>query len=300
MKLAEIRFNDKTGKFEGVVGNIVKFKSKNKRHVEGQLKANGFEIAGGSTEVAVAKAIPKVEFTIDERFEFIEKFVTLVGRGVSNSLIVAGPGGLGKTYSVINTLNEMGKKELGIGDLEGDYVIIKGHSTAKALYRTLHDNNSMTIIFDDCDSVFRDPIAANILKAALDSYDKRVISWNAEGKENDDLPNRFEFVGKVIFISNLSMDKIPQAVVSRSLKCDVTMTLAEKVERIESVVMSEKFMPNYDQKVKMDVVEFIKKNAESANDLNIRTATIIAKLRYEVGEILGGEWERMALYSMVS
>ncbi len=244
-------------------------------------------------------ATPKVEFNVNERFDFIEQFTTLVARGVSNSLIVAGPGGLGKTHSVTATLEKMGKTELAIGAEDGDYIFVKGHSTAKALYRTLWENNGKIIIFDDCDSVFKDPIGANILKAALDSYDKRVISWNAEFSEREDLPNRFEFVGRVIFISNLSVEKMPQAMLSRSLKCDVTMTLAEKVERIATVVMSKDFMPSCDKEVKKDVIAFIRENADKASDLNIRTAMMVAKIRIEMVAI-GQDWKRMALYTMVS
>lgn len=293
MSNIEISFNEILNKWEGIANGKVVSRSKRKEHVIGQLQVKGFEIK------ADAKAEPKVQFGINERFDFIEQFVTLVARGVSNSLIVAGPGGLGKTHTVTETLEKMGKKELGIGDVDGDYVFVKGHSTAKALYRTLWENNGKIVIFDDCDSVFKDPIAANVLKAALDSYDKRIISWNAEFSEREELPNRFEFTGRVIFISNLSVDKMPQAMLSRSLKCDVTMTLEEKVERIATVVMSKEFMPQYDKEIKDDVVAFIKENAAKATDLNIRTATMVAKIRYEMA-IIGQDWKRMALYTMVS
>jgi len=292
-----IKFNDATGKFEGWADGKVVSKSQSKKFVEKRMKLMGF--TAPSESVQAAPEVPKVEFGINERFEFIEQFVKMVAMGVSNSLIVAGPGGLGKTHTVTNTLQSMGKKEMGIGDQHGDYIFVKGHSTAKALYRTLFENNGMTIIFDDCDSVFKDPIGANILKAALDSYDKRVISWNAEFSEREDLPNRFEFVGRVIFISNLSAGQMPQAILSRSLKCDVSMTLQEKVERIATVVMSNEFMPQYGKDIKKDVVEFIRQNAEQASDLNIRTATMVAKIRYEM-DAVGGDWKRLALYTMVS
>ena len=247
-----IKLNSATGKFEGYVDGKIVCKSQSKKRVERRLAQYDEAVTVESSDE------PKVQFGINERFEFIEQFVKMVAMGVSNSLIVAGPGGLGKTHTVTSTLHAMGKKEMGIGDQHGDYIFVKGHTTAKALYRTLFENNGMTIIFDDCDSVFKDPIAANILKAALDSYDKRVISWNAEFSEREDLPNRFEFVGRVIFISNLSGAQMPQAILSRSLKCDVSMTMAEKIERIATVVMTDEFMPQYDKKVKQDVVAFIR------------------------------------------
>lgn len=292
----EIKFNKQSGKFEAFVDGKIVSKSQSKKFVEKRLKIMGYDLPKG--EVAEEVEVPKVQFGINERFEFIEQFVKMVGAGVANSLIVAGPGGLGKTHTVTSTLQSMGKKELCIGDMHGDYIFVKGHSTAKALYRTLFENNGMTIIFDDCDSVFKDPIAANVLKAALDSYDKRIISWNADMKD-EDLPNRFEFVGRVIFISNLAAHQMPQALLSRSLKCDVSMTLEEKVERIAAVVMSKEFMPQYGKEIKKDVVEFIRENADKASDLNIRTATLVAKIRYEM-EIIGGDWKRLALYTLVS
>jgi len=296
MKNSFVKFDTVTKLWEGYIDGKRVCKSKrSKEYIEMRLNSMGSPV---SQEVA-APEVEKVQFGINERFEFIEQFVKMVAMGVSNSLIVAGPGGLGKTHTVTNTLSSLGKKEMGIGDNEGDYIFVKGHSTAKALYRTLFENNGMTIIFDDCDSVFKDPIGANILKAALDSYDKRVISWNAEFSEREDLPNRFEFVGRVIFISNLSAGQMPQAILSRSLKCDVSMTLQEKVERIATVVMSSEFMPQYDNSIKKDVVAFIRENAEQASDLNIRTATMVAKIRYEMA-IVGGDWKRLALYTMVS
>ena len=48
------------------------------------------------------------------------------------------------------------------------------------MYRTLFENNKSIIVFDDCDAVLKDPVALNLLKGALDSYGKRIMSWNAD------------------------------------------------------------------------------------------------------------------------
>jgi hypothetical protein len=290
--MTQIEFDKNLNKFVGKVNGSIVCKGRNQEYIAKRLTELGY-----SNKVDTTTAKVTSEFGVNERFGFIERFVKMVAKGVSNSLIVSGPGGLGKTYSVINTLNKMGKTEMGIGDVDGDYVVFRGYSTAKAMYRELYENNGKIIIFDDTDSVLKDVIATNILKAALDSYDKRVISWGAEFKGEDDLPNKFEFVGRVIFISNLSIDKLPQAVVSRSLKCDVSMTTAEKVERIEYVVMSDSFSGNFDDEVKVDVVNFIKEHADRFTDLNIRSALNIAKVRVNDED---GDWTRMALYMAVA
>lgn len=292
----EIKFNAKTNKYEGWINGSVACKSKSRDYIERRVVELGGESVGQSCVDAVPE-VETVDFGINERFDFIEKFVKMVAKGISNSLIVAGPGGLGKSHTVIETLAKMGKREMSIGEIDGDYVVIKGFTTAKGMYRTLYENNGKIVIFDDADSSFKDPIGANILKGALDSNDKRIISWNAEFSDKEDLPNRFEFVGRVIFISNLPISKVPQALVSRSLKCDVTMSMDEKIDRIEYVVRSNDFMPAYGDNVKEDVLEFIRENKKKFTDLNLRTAMSIAKVRYHDDD---NSWKRLALYMAVA
>jgi hypothetical protein len=242
------------------------------------------------TNDTVKMTIPKSEFSVKERFEFIEEFTKLVARGIIPSLIVTGSGGLGKTHTVTETLKKIGKVEDTIGSYEdSDFLIISGYSTPRSLYETLYDHNGKIIIFDDCDSVFKDPTGANLLKAALDSKDKRILSWGSASKD-DEYPSRFEFIGKVIFISNLSIDKFPQAVLSRSMLADITLNTDEKIERIEQVFMEEKKFSNDDKK---EVIAFIRENASKFKDLNIRSAFNAMKMKVAIGD----NWQRMALYS---
>ena len=234
---------------------------------------------------------PKVVFSVTERFKFIDQFVNLVGSGKLNSFILTGSGGLGKTHAVIEGLKRKGLKEDTIME-DGDFIFIRGYSTAKALYRTLWEQNGKVIIFDDADSVHKDPIGANILKAALGSEEKRVISWGAEFPESESLPNRFEFRGRVVFISNLSQAQFPQAFLSRSMKVDLTLNTAEKLERIREVFKEIKG----DVDEKADVLEFIDQYADIASDLNIRSCLNILKLKRDIGD----DWKRLALYNFVS
>lgn len=247
-------------------------------HMEGEVVV---------TEVKSATvAVPA--FSVNERFDFVEQFTTLVARGIIPSYIITGNGGIGKSFTVTNTLEKLGLVEDSIGETDGDFIIIKGHSTAKALYRTLFENNGKVIVFDDCDSAHKDPIAANILKGALDSTDKRVISWGAE--TDDGLPSRFEFVGRCIFISNLPLKKFPQALISRSMLTDLTLTQDECVDRVAMIIDA----ANEDDDVKADVKAFVKKYASSFADLNVRSALNVMKMRKALGE----GYERMALYTI--
>jgi hypothetical protein len=281
-----IVMNSATGKFDLMVDGRVVKSSTNKYYLQQQAKL--FAVTG-----VVSQATPvvqKSEFSVTERFSFIEKFVEMLKKKSIASMIITGDGGLGKTFTVINTLKKLGLKEDTVGELDGDFIVIKGFMTAKAMYRSLWNNNGKVIVFDDSDSVFKDPVAANILKAALDSQEKRVISWGSEGMD-EDLPSRFEFFGRVIFISNLPQSKFPQALLSRSMRVDLTLTTEEKVDRIKHVFS----MIKEDADVKADVLAFVEENAEKFTDLNIRSALALTTIRKDLkGDPM---WKRMALYN---
>src|SRR5271167_112173 len=243
------------------------------------------------------------KFGINERFTFMEDFVSMVADRTSPSLLVTGEGGLGKTFTVnealaANKLTKLDLEELSVGATIDDhkfYSVVKGYSTAKGLYRTLWENRNRLVVFDDCDSVLRDPVALNILKGALDSYDKRVISWNAESFGDDDLPRSFEFKGGVIFISNLPIFKVDQAVRSRCISIDLCMNTQQKIDRMEAIIKGGEFLPDVDMKVKRAALDFLEKMKDQAKELSLRTLIAITRVAAR-----GGEWQRRAEYLLTA
>ncbi len=128
-------------------------------------------------------------------FDNIERLTKMVGRGIQPSLVITGGAGMGKTHLVKNTLEGMGLRE------SYDFVHFKGRATAAGLFITLYENSDKIIVLDDCDSVFRDDDAVNILKGALDSYDTRKISYITTKALKDEfgaeVPRHFEFSGRI-------------------------------------------------------------------------------------------------------
>jgi hypothetical protein len=233
----------------------------------------------------------------------------MVAQGTIPSTIITGQGGLGKSHTVFAALKRAGKiniddAEIGARFDEGlstkSYTVVKGFSTAKGLFRTLYENKNRLVVFDDCDSVLKDPVASNLLKAALDSYDKRVITWNAEASfgGDDELPKSFIFTGGVIFISNMPMYKIPQAIISRSLPADVSMTRSEIIERMATIVKSDDFLAGYEMEHKQDALNFIAANAHrpEIKEINLRTLINVTKARATKPD----HWKRLALYAMIN
>lgn len=176
-------------------------------------------------------------------------------------------------------------------DLEGDYHYVKGYSSAKGLYRTLFENRRKLIIYDDCDAAWKTEIGANLLKAALDSDEDRWITWNVEGSDNSDLPKRFLFEGRIIFISNVASEDFPQPLITRSLRADVELTTEEIFERMLQILPSEKFAAGVSMEVKQMAYDFLYENREMASEISSRALLNVIQVANSGSKL----WKRIAM-----
>jgi hypothetical protein len=296
---SSISFDSATSKFVGTLNGKIVVRSKYESAVVAKLA----EMSGSVAEAEQVVAAKNEKYDINTRFSFVEKLVTMVATGVQPSAVITGEGGLGKTYTVTKTLKANGLQDISdLADFQVGtvlnarkcFVFVKGYSTAKGLYRTLFENQKGTIVFDDCDAVLKDPVALMLLKGALDSYGKRVISWNADMKD-DDLPRSFEFSGRVIFISNMAQDKIDQAIRSRSMMIDLSMTLNQKIDRMAHIAMSDEFLPEYDKSVKVDALALIREIKDECKEISLRTLISVAKIRAS-----NKDWKDLAAYMLTA
>jgi hypothetical protein len=245
---------------------------------------------------------PESRFTINQRFEFVTDMVRMLANGDQASVIVTGPGGLGKSFNVIKALEKANMKdvtlleEFEIGtrlNMNKTFRVIKGYSTPKGLYRALYENKDGVIVFDDCDSVLKDPVSLNILKGALDSYSRRIISWRADLKD-EDLPTSFEFKGRVIFISNMPSCALDQAIISRSMAVDLSMTTQQKVDRMRFLLSQSDFMPEFPMAYKTDAINLIETLKDSVRELTLRTLIQVTTIRKGGG----ANWKNLAEYTI--
>jgi hypothetical protein len=269
------------------------------------------------------------EFDIDERFQILEDYVDMVALKISPSCTIIGQGGLGKTHTVLAALARHNLKaaeelptlsnaNLPLVDPETltidqqieleaynealearktAFTMIKGYSTAKGLYRTLFENSNNLIVFDDCDAVINDKTGVDLLKSALDSYDERIITWNSE-LQGSDLPKKFIFRGSIIFISNMPMKKVPQALISRTLPADVTMTRAELIQRMRTIIKNPQFMPGFDIALKEESLDYLSTVSDDPriDELNLRSLIHTVKMRYGKPD----NWKRLTLYALIN
>lgn len=228
---------------------------------------------------------------IGKRFEILDEMTRAAKEGNVRAMIVSGPPGVGKSYGVEEQLN----KDSIFDDVSGNsrkFEVVKGAMSAIGLYAKLYkySNPKNVVVFDDCDSVLLDDLSLNILKAALDTSKKRYISWNTDSRllRSEGIPDRFEFKGSAIFITNIKFENVRskklkdhlEALESRCHYVDLTIdTEREKMLRIKQIVR-EGMLDDYEmpQERKDDVVEFIDENRTRLRELSLRTVLKCADL----------------------
>lgn len=206
---------------------------------------------------------------VAKKFERYEKMVKAVADKKITGLAVFGERGIGKSKTVIDTLEKAGVEP----------VKIKGQITPLELYNTLaaNRNEDDVVWFDDADSAFKDTSSLNILKAALDSDEPRVVSWLSTSGKVDE-PS-FRFKGRIIITTNINLDKNEHvaALVDRMHWINLKLNADEKMHRIEQV--APKMLSNLDKKTADEVVKWVKDNKDKIGDnLSLRVVKKVGDL----------------------
>lgn len=234
---------------------------------------------------------------INKNFSIMRRMTKAMLQGSIRSMIVSGAPGIGKTYDIEQILKANKKT----------YVdIIKGTISAVGLYTALYKaKDNGIVVLDDCDNIFKDEQSLNILKAALDSSETRIISWRKSSswlnKENNLIPDTFEFTGGVIFITNIDFMNIInnkknkmgvhcEALMSRSLYLDLTLrTNYEKFLRIKDIFLRVMYKKEkLTLKQSNEIISFIESNKENFSELSLRTVKHICEL-YK----FSSDWEKI-------
>lgn len=230
-----------------------------------------------------------------ERFEILDDMTRAVKKGDVRAMIVTGPPGVGKSYGVEKVLS---KHDVFANVAQNEklkkYEVVKGAMSALGLYSKLYEFRAKKniLVFDDCDSVLLDDLSLNILKAALDTSKKRTIHWNTDSRllKNEGVPNKFDFEGGAIFITNIKFDNVRskklrdhlEALESRCHYLDLTIdTEREKMLRIRQVVQECGMLDSYefDDVAKDTLLDFVDLNKKKLRELSLRTVLKIADLK---------------------
>lgn len=277
-KICQIVKNDDLFQAVDRTGKIIASR-KDEAKLTSYMVSAGWEVAD-----EFAPMPEKPSFNVAQRFDFMEKAAKMVALGIVPSSVISGASGMGKSYTIMQVVKNAMLVE------HRDFIKIKGFITPKALYRILYEWSDKLIVLDDIDSIYRNENSMNLLKGALDSDKVRKISWLAEGAKPEDLPDSFDFKGRCIFITNRDKDDIEEALVTRSVMVNVSMTNVEKVTRIEEIIDSVR--PDDSMDVKLEVLDFLKENNAHSETLSIRTFERLVDVR----KTFPDDWKDAALY----
>lgn len=273
----EFKISERSGNKDGVVRVILNGKPVNVC----------VDYADLHKDAPVEESYEDILDRISKRFNILERMTAGVINGSIRSLIVAGAPGVGKTYTV--------ERMLKAADSDGDisFTHIKGYMTARGLYKKLYDCSSKgsVMAIDDCDAIFGDDIAMNLLKGALDTSEERWISWGAESRGGDDeVPQTFKFEGTVVFISNVNFQAVidnggrmaphMDALISRSIYLDLALHDRRAImARVEDLSLNTPmlFSKGLDRPEVETTINWLKDNISNLRELSLRTALKLAQ-----------------------
>ena len=193
--------------------------------------------------------------TPQERFADMESYVDMVLNGLQPSLLVCGAPGVGKTFRIMKKVKVSGL----------NYQQVKGKVTPLACYQLMmmYSTKDDILVFDDADDMLTDDVITNLLKAATDSSDERIVTYASSqlpvipNTEFDQLPpeiqvqcpevtkgslvvhvwpRSFTTEGRIIIITNRAAGQLDTAVRNRGLICDLAFTPSECLDIVRDIM----------------------------------------------------------------
>jgi hypothetical protein len=275
------------------IGTVVKVENSEVKEESfiSEAEESGLElevVKGGKGEsygsTPAEKALPNVEhIDFQKQLSHLRSLVVGIAKGASNALFVYGRGGTGKTTVVEKTLHDMG-----MSDGDGYFQISGGGVSPFVAYTTLYNNRNDIVLFDDSDSMLRTEEGRNLIKTATDTKKRRKLSWSRRNsvifdpdKESppeeelgiEKFPRYFDFEGRIIFISNLTLDELDPdgSIRTRAwlIKIDPTddEMLSHMLEILDKIKLNDGL--ELDHETRMKVFNIVK-SSPNKDDVNVR------------------------------
>lgn len=256
-------------------------------------RSNGVAMLQKATPVVAVQneTDDEIAARLAERFDILETLTNAAVTGEARALVVSGPAGLGKSFTVEKALEAWDPEQI-------NHNIVKGYVKTTGLYKLLYQyrNAGQVLVFDDADTIFYDDNSLNLLKAVCDTTERRVVSYLAETNMVDEesaerIPRSFAFEGTIVFITNLDFDSLIdkghklaphlQALVSRSHYIELGIkTRRDYMVRIKQVLkMGLLKAQGLNAEQEADTVDFLMKNADRLRELSLRMAIKVGALR---------------------
>jgi hypothetical protein len=259
-------------------------------------------VTGTKEKVIVTDEVEEKKFnsfiyqlSLEDTFGLIKSRIRSIIQNYMIAFIVVGRAGLGKTDIVSKTLGEEAKG-FKIKYIKG------GISRPFDLYKILYDNNSSKtiIVFDDTDEMISTKYKqfSGIVKAMLDP-NMRIISYSSDktGEDTGKRTDEFLLKSRIIIVSNLHKDKLPEPVYSRGNVASISATPQQILDYIEQNLNN--ILPEYKSitiEMKKDTLDFLRSYSKELARMDFRIFQNILKDRATDPE--NKNWKRWAMLSV--
>lgn len=239
----------------------------------------------------------KIENLSSSCYMEMDNYVGMVKTGSAYGCVIEGPGGIGKTWRIINLLQDV------------EYAYTDSFTTPQALYCWLYANrNKEVLIVDDVIGILDNAKALGFLKGGLwpvGEDNNRIIHYMTTKPMQDEngnyVPNAFVLNARMIIITNKLNRKNPHlnAILTRINSCRVEIDYEEMINIMEQVCKKDYHGLSPDERT--EVLNFIQDNTSEANDdLNIRTLIKCFQQKVYSKRINKPElWKQLAMMSIL-
>jgi hypothetical protein len=216
--------------------------------------------------------------TLETKFQVIRDHTTGVVKGFKPGFYLHGPGGVGKSFTVLRQLDY----------LQACYQLHNSRMTGKGLFQTLEHAPDATHVLEDMERLTRDANAQGVLRSALwaqPGHD-RAITWTTA----TDGQRRFVFRGGLIMISNRPLADLPEL---RALATRIEVYRLEVSEAELTALMRHLVSQGYRQQDKvvllpqqcLEVTEHLLRECRTAGcplDLRLQQKSFQTYLQWEM------------------
>jgi len=232
------------------------------------------------------------EQEVQSYYKFFNHYVRAIAKGHHDALMINAKHGIGKSYQIQKTLTN----ELGADGYKTQSGYCPPFQFYKKLYEVQSDPEKEVLFLDDIEGLINNKKALAILKQATWSEtDSRYVEWNSsssklQNDDGEDIPEKFEFTGKLIMCFNdIPDDPIVHSLQDRCFYHELTFTYEQRLKLIKSV--AEKGVNEHDILIEQrrEIANWIKEvTSPATKDVNLRTLMRAFKL-YEYAEDVGAE-----------
>ena len=255
-------------------------------------------VAARKTDETPAERVRRIA----ERFGVMYKLAQGSIAGNVRGLVISGAPGVGKSHTIKHLLEQAKER----GDI--NFRAVSGTITPINLYKLMYQfqKEKDVLLLDDTDSIYDDEESMNLLKAGLDSNERRMISWLSETNalKSEGIETSFEYKGSMIFITNkdlqtaaiLDKSRIAvhyRALMDRAVYLDLKLHTADDVMawiaymvRAHGILIQRGLSKGQQE----DVVLWVQKNYEQIPMLSLRLMNKVA----DFVNTFPADWESMA------